>query len=131
MLLSVVIPLLNEEGNLIELHRRLKDVCARLGCRHEIIFVDDGSTDRSAAVIRGLAECDAGVRLLRLSRNFGHEAASTAGLDAATGDAIVLMDADLQDPPEVIEQMVACWRGGGGDDGAAVGESAGCGAQVV
>jgi len=118
MLLSVVIPLLNEEGNLAELHRRLLEVFGRLGCEHRIIFVDDGSSDGSPRVLRELAAADSGVTVLRLSRNFGHEAATTAGLDAATGDAVVLMDADLQDPPETIEQMVKAWRGEDGGGGA-------------
>jgi len=112
MRLSVVIPLLNEEGSLRELYQRLAATMDRLGVEREIIFVDDGSTDRSAEVIRELAEKDASVKGIRLSRNFGHEAASTAGLDYASGDAVVLMDADLQDPPEVIQELVQRWREG-------------------
>ncbi len=112
MLLSVVIPLLNEEGNLPELHRRLAETAERIGCERQIVFVDDGSTDGSARIIREIAEKDSSVAGLKLSRNFGHEAASTAGLDHAVGDAVVLMDADLQDPPEVIEEMVRRWREG-------------------
>src|SRR5438552_16119787 len=112
MLLSVVIPLLNEEGSLRELHRRLVETTERLGCRRQIVFVDDGSTDASAQIIRELSEQDSTVMGVKLSRNFGHEAASTAGLDHAIGDAIVLMDADLQDPPAVIEEMLRRWREG-------------------
>lgn len=115
MLVSVVVPVLNEEANLPELHRRLVLAFERLGCNRNLIFVDDGSTDRSAEVIGELAVKDSTVIGLRLSRNFGHEAASTAGLDAAAemgSDAAVLMDADLQDPPEVIEQLVGRWRDG-------------------
>ncbi len=112
MMLSVVIPLLNEEGNLRELHRQLVAVCARIGCQKHIIFVDDGSTDGSAQAIRELAASDPDVAGIRLSRNFGHEAASTAGLDQSVGDATILMDADLQDPPEVIIDMIAQWRQG-------------------
>ena len=112
MLISVVIPLLNEADNLPELHRRLAEMFDRLGCQRRIIFVDDGSTDASPRIIRDLADKDPTVLGLQFSRNFGHEAASTAGLDHAVGDAAVLMDADLQDPPEVIEQMIAKWREG-------------------
>jgi dolichol-phosphate mannosyltransferase len=112
MHVTVVVPLLNEEANLRELHRRLDATLARLGCTRRIVFVDDGSTDGSANVIRQLAAADPTVIGLRLSRNFGHEAASTAGLDFATGDATVLMDGDLQDPPEIIESMIELWKQG-------------------
>lgn len=112
MRLSVVIPLLNERDNLGPLHARLHDALSALNIEIELIFIDDGSTDGSAQTIRELAAKDPQVRGLILSRNFGHEAASTAGLDAATGDAVVLMDADLQDPPEIIPQMLELWRGG-------------------
>ncbi len=112
MLLSVVIPLLNEAGNLVELHSRLAAVLDRIGAQRQILFVDDGSTDGSLEVIRRIAARDSTVGAIRLSRNFGHEIAMTAGLDAATGDATVIMDADLQDPPELIEEMAARWREG-------------------
>jgi glycosyltransferase involved in cell wall biosynthesis len=112
MLLSVVVPLLNEKNNLLELHRRLAAVSEKLGCEREIILVDDGSVDGSDQIIRDLVAHDPTVTGLRLSRNFGHEAASTAGMDAARGDVTVLMDADLQDPPELIEQMFQLWKQG-------------------
>jgi len=112
MLLSIVVPLLNEKNSLVELHRRLAAVCEKIGCEREIILVDDGSGDGSDQVIRELAAGDPTVTGLRLSRNFGHEAASTAGMDAARGDVTVLMDADLQDPPELIEQMHELWKQG-------------------
>jgi glycosyltransferase involved in cell wall biosynthesis len=112
MRLSIVIPLLNERGNLRELHRRIAAVCEKIQCERDIILVDDGSTDGSAEIIRELCAADKTVTGLRLSRNFGHEAASTAGLDIAHGDATILMDADLQDPPEMIEQMVQLWKEG-------------------
>jgi dolichol-phosphate mannosyltransferase len=112
MRLSLVIPLLNEEANLQLLYERLVGLTARLQCEREILFIDDGSTDRSREVIARLCEQDSTVRGISFSRNFGHEAASTAGLDHARGDAVVLMDADLQDPPELIEEMVRRWQQG-------------------
>jgi glycosyltransferase involved in cell wall biosynthesis len=108
----MVIPLLNEQGNLRPLHAQLKEALGPLALELEIIFVDDGSTDDSPRILREIAAEDASVRVLILSRNFGHEAASTAGLDAATGDCVVLMDADLQDPPETIVKMIEEWKGG-------------------
>ena len=106
-MLSVVVPIHNEEETLPELHRRLLAVLAPLGA-HEIVFVDDGSTDRSWELMGELG----GARLVRLSRNFGHQAAISAGLDAARGDAVVVMDGDLQDPPELIAELVARWHDG-------------------
>ena len=112
MKVSVVIPLLNEQDNLRPLHARLVATLDALGVERELIFVDDGSTDASARVLEQIAAEDATVVAYTLSRNFGHEPASTAGLDAATGDVAVLMDADLQDPPELIGEMLARWRDG-------------------
>lgn len=112
MKVSVVIPLLNEQDNLRPLHARLVATLDRIGAQREIIFVDDGSTDASVSVIEELAASDPTVIGIKLSRNFGHEPASTAGLDSATGDVAVLMDADLQDPPELIEQMIELWKQG-------------------
>ena len=111
-MLSVVAPVFNEEATLGELHRRLSATLTALGGTHEIVLVDDGSTDGSWGLLLELAARDPQLRLLRLSRNFGHQAALSAGLDAARGDAVVLMDADLQDPPEVIPSLVAKWRDG-------------------
>jgi dolichol-phosphate mannosyltransferase len=110
-LISVVAPVFNEHSTLPELHRRLTDVLGPLG-PYEIVVVDDGSTDGSWDALLDLAARDPHLRLLRLSRNFGHQAALSAGLDAARGEAIVLMDADLQDPPELIPQLVSKWREG-------------------
>lgn len=112
MRLSVVVPLLNEEANLRALHERLSQVVAALGCDAQFVFVDDGSTDGSAKVIAELAQTDPRVVGVRFSRNFGHEAGSTAGFDMADGDAVVLMDADLQDPPEMIPVMLEAWKTG-------------------
>ena len=112
MKISIVIPVHNEQDNLAELHRRVVANCETAGVELEMVLVDDGSKDRSFQIIRELAVTDPRVVGLSLSRNFGHEAASTAGLDYATGDAAILMDADLQDPPEVIPQMVELWKQG-------------------
>jgi dolichol-phosphate mannosyltransferase len=110
-LISVVAPVFNEHSTLTELHRRLTEVLTPIG-PYEIVLVDDGSTDGSWTLLLELAARDRHLRLLRLSRNFGHQAALSAGLEAARGEAIVLMDADLQDPPELIPQLVAEWRDG-------------------
>jgi len=109
--ISVVAPVHNEAETLPELHRRVTATVAELGA-YEIVLVDDGSTDDSWPAMLALAAGDPHVRLLRLSRNFGHQAALTAGLDASRGDAVVLIDADLQDPPELIPALVAKWREG-------------------
>ncbi len=110
-MLSVVVPVFNEHEALPELRARLTQALASLG-PYEIVIVDDGSTDSSWEVMCALAQEDRHLRLLRLSRNFGHQIAITAGLDAARGDAVVLMDADLQDPPELVPELVARWREG-------------------
>lgn len=109
---SVVVPLFNEEDHLPELAERLAAVFDKMELEREIIFVNDRSTDKSLPVLRELAEKDKNIRFLTLSRNFGHEIASTAGIDAARGDVVVLMDADLQDPPELIPEMIRTWQKG-------------------
>jgi dolichol-phosphate mannosyltransferase len=109
---SIVIPILDERETLPELHRRLCQVMDELDGSAEIVFVDDGSTDGSFDVMRKLHEADDRVRVLRMSRNFGHQIAITAGLDHARGDAVVIMDGDLQDPPEVVPALAAKWREG-------------------
>jgi dolichol-phosphate mannosyltransferase len=110
-LISVVAPIHNEAETIPELHRRLTNVLAELGA-YEIVLVDDGSNDGSWDHMLALAPGDPHLRLVRLSRNFGHQAALTAGLEAARGDAVVLIDSDLQDPPELIPSLVAKWREG-------------------
>src|SRR6201987_2826673 len=109
-LLSVVAPVYNEEATIEEFYAR---VCAALdGLRFEIVLVDDGSTDASDSELHKLASNDPRVRVVQLSRNFGHQTALTAGLDHARGDAVVMLDADLQDPPELIPQMLDHWQAG-------------------
>jgi polyisoprenyl-phosphate glycosyltransferase len=108
--LSVVVPVYDEEDGLEELHRRVRAALA--GIPHEIVFVDDGSRDRSAAIVEELARREEGIVLVQLSRNFGMEIAMSAGLDHARGDHVVLMHADLQDPPELIPEMLEKAAGG-------------------
>jgi dolichol-phosphate mannosyltransferase len=114
MLLSIVIPCHNEAAVLPETHRRLAEVADHLKGKAacEFIFVDDGSRDDTVRVLHELAAADSRLRGLRLSRNFGQQIATTAGLESAAGDAVVVMDADLQDPPELIEAMLARWQEG-------------------
>lgn len=110
--LSVVVPVYNERLVLPMCYRRIRGVMESLGLRYEIVFVDDGSVDGSADQLAALAYTDRNVRAVRLSRNFGKEAALTAGLDNARGMAVIVLDADLQDPPELIPDMVKAWRAG-------------------
>jgi glycosyltransferase involved in cell wall biosynthesis len=109
---SFVIPLYNEEEALPELHRRLAEVAGRLDGPAEFILVDDGSTDLTGEVATGLRAEDDRVKVVTLSRNFGHQLAISAGLDFASGDAVVIMDGDLQDPPEVVPKLAERWREG-------------------
>jgi glycosyltransferase involved in cell wall biosynthesis len=108
--LSIVSPLHDEQENVPEIHARLTRVLSEIS--HEIVFVDDGSRDDSANTVLALQRHDEAVRLVRLSRNFGKEGALAAGLDAAAGDAVVVMDADLQDPPELLPELVQRWEEG-------------------
>jgi polyisoprenyl-phosphate glycosyltransferase len=110
-LISVVVPIFNEDAIVDELHRRLTAVLTPLG-RYEIVLVDDGSSDETWRKARDLARTDPHLRLVRLSRNFGHQIALSAGLEHARGDAVVSIDGDLQDPPELIPQLVDRWREG-------------------
>ncbi|MCC4115024.1 glycosyltransferase family 2 protein [Aromatoleum toluclasticum] len=112
-LLSVVIPLYNESGSLGALHERLKAVVGNLPLAgHEFVFVDDGSRDTTFDEVAALAAIDPAIRAIRFARNFGKEAAMAAGLRAARGDIVVLMDGDLQHPPELIPEMLARWHQG-------------------
>ena len=111
-LISVVVPCYDEEEVLSETHTRLTRALESIVGDHEILYVDDGSRDATGSILRSLAAADPRVRVLVLSRNFGHQLAITAGLDHARGDAVVVIDADLQDPPEAIPAMVAKWREG-------------------
>lgn len=112
-LISVVVPCFNEAAVIRETHRRLSELAARLhDMRFEFIYVDDGSRDETPRLLHELSISDQRVRGMRLSRNFGHQVATTAGVEHAAGDAVVIIDADLQDPPEAIEAMVARWREG-------------------
>jgi polyisoprenyl-phosphate glycosyltransferase len=109
---SFVVPLYNEQETLPELARRLVAVLGELDGEAEVILVDDGSSDRTHAIAWALNETDPRFKVVRLSRNFGHQVAITAGLDVASGDAVVIMDGDLQDPPELAHQFVERWREG-------------------
>lgn len=112
LLLSVIVPCKNEEAILRETHSRLTSALQQLTMDFEIVYVDDGSTDSTLDLLREIQGTDNRVRIVQLSRNFGHQIATTAGLEYASGDAVVLIDADLQDPPEVIPMMVEQWRDG-------------------
>jgi dolichol-phosphate mannosyltransferase len=109
---SIVLPIYNEEANLPELYRRLSRVLDGLDRDAEIVFVDDGSRDRSLSLIRDLHNRDPRICYLSFARNFGHQIAVTAGLNFARGDAVVVMDSDLQDPPEIIPDLIDRWQRG-------------------
>jgi len=109
---SIVVPVFNEADNLSELHRRLAVVMNSLGEAWEVIFVNDGSTDESSNYLNTLRKKDNHVRVVEFVRNFGHQIAATAGMDTAEGKAVVIIDADLQDPPEVIPELIARWKQG-------------------
>lgn len=111
-LLSLVIPVFNEEEVLPLLLARLDTLLEATPCAAEVVFVDDGSADRTAELLAARAAADPRVKVVRFARNFGHQVALTAGLEVAAGDAVVALDADLQDPPEVVEQMIERYRAG-------------------
>ncbi|WP_163858504.1 glycosyltransferase family 2 protein [Paenibacillus elgii] len=109
---SVIIPVYNEEAVLHETYRRLKQVMSQTSESYELLFVNDGSRDRSGAIIKEISAWDETVKLINFSRNFGHQIAITAGMDYASGEAIIVIDADLQDPPELILEMIDKWQEG-------------------
>lgn len=109
---SVVVPVYNEELVIRETYRRLKSVMDGLNEPYELIFVNDGSRDATAAIAKGICEEDRNVKFISFSRNFGHQVAITAGMDYSRGEAVVVIDADLQDPPEVITEMLKKWKEG-------------------
>ena len=109
---SFIVPVYNEQDVLEDVYRRLATVADRLGETYEIVFVDDGSQDRSGEILRQLARTDSHVKVVELSRNFGHQLAVTAGYDFAAGQAVISLDADCQHPPEIIPQLVNRWRDG-------------------
>lgn len=112
MLLSIIVPAYNEEEVLPEFHTRLSAVLNKISCESEVVYVNDGSTDRTLNIIDGLRQGDARVAVIDLSRNFGKEIAMTAGFDHAVGDAVVVIDADLQDPPELIPELYRYYQEG-------------------
>lgn len=110
---SVVIPMYYEEKVAEECYKRIKENLAKLeNYEHEIIFVNDGSKDKTLEILENIAKQDSNAKVISFSRNFGHQAAVTAGLQYVTGDAIVIIDADLQDPPELIPEMIKLWEDG-------------------
>ncbi len=109
---SIIAPVYNESKSLPELYRRVKEVMDSTGEPWELLLVDDGSTDGSTELMRELNRQDSRVRPVIFSRNFGHQIAVTAGLDYALGQAVTIIDSDLQDPPEVILDLIARWREG-------------------
>src|SRR5437870_2881634 len=109
---SVIIPVFNEEAVIHETYRRLKQVMEETRETYELLFVNDGSRDSTADNLITYSAWDETVKLINFSRNFGHQIAITAGMDYASGDAVIVIDADLQDPPELILQMIDKWKEG-------------------
>ncbi len=109
---SVVVPVYNEEPVVLETYKRLKRVMDSINEPYEIIFVNDGSRDKTAFIVNEICETDRNIKLVDFSRNFGHQIAITAGMDYTEGEAVIVIDADLQDPPEVIPKMIEKWKEG-------------------
>jgi glycosyltransferase involved in cell wall biosynthesis len=110
--LSIVIPIYNEEGNILELYRNLLGAIREVGRSYEIIFVNDGSSDHSIDLIKELHLQNSNIRLISFSRNYGHQAALTAGLQYSAGEIVITMDGDLQHPPHLIPKMIEYWKNG-------------------
>lgn len=110
--ISFVLPIYNESGNIPRLYDRLNEVSMLLDYGVEIIFINDGSTDASLELLLGIQGLDRRVLVIDLARNFGHQLAVTAGLDASTGDAVIIMDSDMQDPPEICVELIERWEAG-------------------
>ena len=111
-LISIIVPCYNEEGNIAKLHLKIREEMKKLDLNYELIFIDDGSTDNTLEIIESLSKDETRIRLISFSRNFGHQAAIIAGLDYCKGDCLIMMDADLQHPPELIPEMILKWRNG-------------------
>lgn len=111
-MISIVIPIYNEHETIPELHHRLSQAMGQVSEPYEIIFVNDGSQDNSLLALKQCAEKDSRVKVVDLARNFGHQVAISAGIDSAGGEAVILMDGDLQDPPELLTKLIALWRDG-------------------
>ncbi len=111
-LLSIIVPVYNEDQSLVHCLERLRKAVKALGCTYELIFVNDGSTDNSLALLKAEKRGDPNIRIINLSRNFGHQIAVTAGLDHCQGDACIIIDADLQDPPELFSALIEKWQAG-------------------
>ncbi len=111
-LLSIVVPVFNEQEVILDFHKRVKNVVSGLNFDYEIIYINDGSTDETNSILNNLHLHEKNISLLELSRNFGKEIALTAGLDHTQGDAVIIIDADLQDPPELIPELIKNWKQG-------------------
>ncbi len=112
VIFSIIVPAYNEEAVIIESHNRLKAVMDVFNDSYEIIFINDGSRDKTAELLRTICNTDKKSKMISFSRNFGHQTAISAGMKYASGDAMIIIDADLQDPPEIIPEMIAKWREG-------------------
>ncbi len=112
-IVSIVIPVFNEEENIENIHQAIVDIFSKLSdLQYEIIFINDGSSDNSLQILKLLSQSDTRVKIISFTRNFGHQAAITAGLKHSKGDATITMDCDFQDPPEVIDKMIRKWEEG-------------------